>query len=120
MLPLTITLQNYRAFPTDAPIEFTIDEGITFLLGVNNVGKSALIRAFFELRPLMDASRLRNANGTPARIVSSLSFHLLANRTTPDRPMYITFRHGDIGWNLEISPDGDDPHTNAFMVKYFK
>jgi hypothetical protein len=24
MLPLTITLQNYRAFPTDAPIEFNL------------------------------------------------------------------------------------------------
>jgi energy-coupling factor transporter ATP-binding protein EcfA2 len=120
MFPLTIGLQNYRAFAMDAPIEFTIHEGITFLVGVNNIGKSALIRAFFELRPVIDTAKLRDAKGNMERIASNLSFHLLANRSTAGRPIYVTFRHGEVGWNLEISPLGDDPHTNNLQVKYFR
>jgi energy-coupling factor transporter ATP-binding protein EcfA2 len=120
MFPITITLQNYRAFPMNAPIEFTIDEGITFLLGVNNIGKSALMRAFFELRPVIDVAKLREAKGTSERIANNLFFDLLANRSTPERPIYVTFRHGQSGWNLEIFPLGDDPHTNNFQVKYFR
>ena len=104
MLPLTITLQNYRAFPTDAPIEFTVDEGITFLLGVNNVGKSALIRAFFELRQVIDVNKLRAGKGIPENVGTKISFDLLANRRSPDRSIFVTFRHGDVGWNLEIAP----------------
>jgi ABC-type multidrug transport system ATPase subunit len=46
MPSFSITIKNYRAFPIHAPVTFNVSEGITFLLGVNNVGKSALMRSF--------------------------------------------------------------------------
>jgi ABC-type siderophore export system fused ATPase/permease subunit len=60
---LAITFQNYRGFSIENPVTLEIDDGITFLLGVNNVGKSSLIRAFYELRPFIDQPLLNNSQG---------------------------------------------------------
>lgn len=59
MPPLTLRIRNYRAIPFRKPLEIEIGKGITFFLGTNNVGKSNLIKMFFELRPAF-ASVLKN------------------------------------------------------------
>lgn len=45
-----ITIRNYRSIPYNNPITFEFEPGITFILGVNNIGKSNLLRLFYELR----------------------------------------------------------------------
>jgi ABC-type cobalamin/Fe3+-siderophores transport system ATPase subunit len=44
-----LTIQNYRCFVAPATIE--LDKGFTAFVGVNNAGKSALMRFLVELRP---------------------------------------------------------------------
>lgn len=56
MLPTAITLQNYRSFASLTKLEL---RPITLLFGVNNAGKSALLRAL----PLVDASTAPDATG---------------------------------------------------------
>jgi len=48
---IEITLKNYRCFPDTDPAHFIIREGepVAFV-GVNNAGKSSLIRFFYEFR----------------------------------------------------------------------
>src|SRR2546430_17725664 len=58
---LDITIKNYRCFPQSRPARLTIGPGVTAFLGVNNSGKSSLLRLFFELRNLF--GYLSNANG---------------------------------------------------------
>jgi ABC-type Mn2+/Zn2+ transport system ATPase subunit len=51
---LEITLKNYRCFPDSRPATFDISPGLTALVGVNNAGKSALLKCFLEFRSLFD------------------------------------------------------------------
>lgn len=47
-----ITIKNYRCFPDQKPVRISMREGFTALVGVNNSGKSSLLKLFYELRNL--------------------------------------------------------------------
>src|SRR5262249_21342222 len=47
---INLTIKNYRCF--ESPVHFSLRRGFTGLLGVNNSGKSSLLRSFFELRSI--------------------------------------------------------------------
>ena len=51
-MDITITLANYRCFPSVTPATFTISPGFTSLVGPNNSGKSSAVRAAYEFRAL--------------------------------------------------------------------
>ncbi len=44
-----ITVSNYRCF-SDTPVRFALKNGLQSFVGVNNSGKSCLLRLFYELR----------------------------------------------------------------------
>lgn len=52
MYKYRFTVKNFRCFSDGNPARFTISRGITCFLGVNNSGKSALLKMFQELRHL--------------------------------------------------------------------
>lgn len=58
---VTLTLKNYRPFADDEPLRVQIAPGFTGLVGINNAGKSTLLRFFYEFRNLWN--HLQNANG---------------------------------------------------------
>jgi ABC-type cobalamin/Fe3+-siderophores transport system ATPase subunit len=116
---LQVTLQNYRAFPRNAPITFDVDEGITFLLGVNNVGKSALLRAFFELRSMVAIGLLSDAakvGQSRDGLGTNTPFDLLTHRATQKSPILIRLRRGEGGFDIQIEHQGGDTHTQAVDV----
>ena len=119
MPSFSITIKNYRAFPIHAPVTFNVSEGITFLLGVNNVGKSALMRSFFELRPAINHDELRNAIGRDKNYRAGLKkpFDEIANRENPTAPITMDITVDGNGWHMEMSPEGSDPHTQTFSIK---
>jgi hypothetical protein len=45
-----IELKNYRCFPRERPARFRIGRQFTGFVGVNNAGKSTLLRFFYEFR----------------------------------------------------------------------
>src|SRR4051812_10237547 len=100
-----LTLQNYRAFPNDAPIEIAIADGITFFLGVNNVGKSALLRTFYELRPVINTPELRAAR---SELVRSFQLNLpgtydrIIHRQQSDRPIRLAIEQDGAGFEIEV------------------
>jgi energy-coupling factor transporter ATP-binding protein EcfA2 len=49
---LDITIKNYRCFPDSAPVKFTMPNGFVAIVGVNNSGKSSLLKFFYEFRGL--------------------------------------------------------------------
>jgi AAA15 family ATPase/GTPase len=49
-MKVKITLKNYRCFEDTSPAVFELDKGFTSFVGVNNAGKSALIKFFYEFK----------------------------------------------------------------------
>ena len=52
MNEVAITIKNYRCFSDSRPARFTLKNGLTSFIGVNNVGKSSLLKFFYEFRDL--------------------------------------------------------------------
>jgi predicted ATPase len=48
----TFRISNYRCFPDHHPATIELSDGETAFVGVNNAGKSTLMRFFYEFRPL--------------------------------------------------------------------
>ena len=57
---IDLILKNYRCFPDSDPARLTIGDGWTAFLGVNNAGKSAILRLIYEFRRIF--SVLSNSN----------------------------------------------------------
>ena len=57
---LSIKIRNYRNFNEASPIELKIKNGITFILGVNNIGKSNLLRIFYEFKEYFSYSPIKS------------------------------------------------------------
>lgn len=51
-MEIDITLKNYRCFPDTNPAKIMLRDGFTSFVGVNNAGKSSLLKFFYEFRPL--------------------------------------------------------------------
>jgi ABC-type cobalamin/Fe3+-siderophores transport system ATPase subunit len=49
---LDFELKNYRCFPDSHPARFSLGRQLVAFIGVNNSGKSTLLRSFYELRQL--------------------------------------------------------------------
>ena len=50
-----ITIKNYRCFPDTRPARISIGSGLTAFVGVNNSGKSSLLKFFYEFRNLFES-----------------------------------------------------------------
>src|SRR5438067_749330 len=50
---LQLTLRNYRAFDDSKPVHWVLDDGFRAFVGINNAGKSSLLRFFHEARPAL-------------------------------------------------------------------
>ena len=51
-MQIEITIKNYRCFPDSKPAKILLQEGFTSFVGVNNSGKSTLLKFFYEFRNL--------------------------------------------------------------------
>ena len=52
LMRVELTIKNYRCFHESKPARLVLQKGFTGFLGINNSGKSALLRFFYELRGL--------------------------------------------------------------------
>ncbi len=80
----TFRISNYRCFPNDHPAEIELRDGVTALVGVNNSGKSSLLRFFYEFRNLFVS-----IGDDPNQLVSALrggnvTFEPMAHTIHPD------------------------------------
>lgn len=51
-MDIDITIKNYRCFPRSRPARIELRPGFTAFVGVNNSGKSSLLKFFYEFRHL--------------------------------------------------------------------
>jgi ABC-type cobalamin/Fe3+-siderophores transport system ATPase subunit len=67
-MDIEITLKNYRCFSDTSPACFVMRKGFTAFVGVNNAGKSSLLKFFVEFRQLF-----RALAGSPAQVAIALN-----------------------------------------------
>jgi len=53
-MQIELTLRNYRCFPDTKPMQIYLGGGLTAFIGVNNSGKSSLLKFFYEFRSLFN------------------------------------------------------------------
>ena len=104
MASLTLNIRNYRAIPYRKPLEFEIVKGITFFLGPNNVGKTSLIKMFFELRAAFGPVVKNEPKATVS--LPTLADELF-NQNSQERVIEICASKGGSSVKIEIRPYGD-------------
>jgi len=52
LMDIELTIKNYRCFSDSQPLRFRLHRGFTALIGINNSGKSTLLKFFYEFRNL--------------------------------------------------------------------
>lgn len=57
---IDLKLGGYRCFPPDKPACISLRDGFTALIGLNNTGKSAFLRAIYELRCIFQTLAANN------------------------------------------------------------
>lgn len=55
MQPVRLTVKNYRCFPDTHPLRLDIGPGFESFVGINNAGKSSILRLFWECGEIFSA-----------------------------------------------------------------
>ncbi len=114
-----ITLKNYRCFSSENPITIKISKGITFVLGVNNCGKSTILKAFLELKPLFkllaedSTVKAIRGNSFGRDVAFDSRFDHIRHRNFTDLPTYISIEceASCITFGLHDPPAGNSPNN---------
>lgn len=82
-MDLDITLKNYRCFPDERPARISARRGFTAFVGVNNSGKSSLLKFFYEFRHLFKSLSQPTGNVINALQGTLQSFDFAASVLDP-------------------------------------
>ncbi len=114
-MTVKITIKNYRGFGNQ-PQEFEIREGFTALIGLNNVGKSSLLKLFYELRPLWQIFSLA---GNLGNFLNGLSSNLQVQGVNDVDELFNHFTSNPI--EITFSIFNNEANSNfAFTVRLTK
>lgn len=110
-MEIELTISNYRCFTAENPARITLGEGFHAIVGVNNSGKSSLLKFFFEMRPLFRA--LSNSN----TIYQALTENQ-AGFGSPQTPDVADLFHKGNGDDLVIEILAKDERSDHQIPKY--
>lgn len=106
-----VDIWNYRCFSDEHPVKISLRSGLTAFLGVNNAGKSVLLRFFSEFRDVflqlmnLDPTVLHALRGTPQR------FDLAAQDADE---VFCDRNQRDLRFRITFLPD-ETTHTNESL-----
>jgi len=101
-----ITVRNYRSFRKDNPVTLELREGITFILGVNNIGKSNLLKIFFELKnQFANASKIQQGKKVNAGGNGGNVFSQLLNQKSDVKEIYVDIELDGVVNKFVITPN---------------
>jgi ABC-type cobalamin/Fe3+-siderophores transport system ATPase subunit len=135
-MSLKLEIRNYRGIPYRKPLTFDLDEGITFIVGLNNSGKSHLLKLFHCLRPIFkvlakeftfhpegnfsmrDLTEGKDSGNLKASDVVQLALFAdsLLNQKSVEQVLELKITSPKIVINMKIDHEGDDPHTMVYGV----
>lgn len=116
-MQIELTLRNYRCFPDTRPMRISLGGGLTAFIGVNNSGKSSLLKFFYEFRDIFNLlsaphggiiNALQKGNPTfayPASITDKVEVFAEGN----DRHLQI---------DLQFTPSEDESRNQKLNVPF--
>lgn len=115
---LKITVENYRNIPLNYPITFDVKEGVCFILGINNIGKSTILRFFFEMRTaLKDIANNLGTSYLNSYLYGNVFFDEAVNRNNLNSAIKFTIEANSYKLNVVIKPsDPGNFHTNKISI----
>jgi AAA15 family ATPase/GTPase len=116
---MKLIIGNYRNFPLSNPIEIDFKEGITFILGINNVGKSNLLRFLFDFRVFFKSYESNILSTDNFSFVNApFYFDAILNRTSGCEFIKFEIVESNYSVKFTMSPNiSGIIHTNSFLVK---
>lgn len=104
-----ITLKNYRCFPSSRPVRIAVKPGFSAFVGVNNAGKSSLLRFFCEFRYLFQ--RLSSATSNLDRLLTGEAEKMvLPSFVVSDvEELFSDTNDGDLEMRLDFFPSDGRP-----------
>ncbi len=113
---MRIKIWNYRSYPINSPIAIEIKEGITFVLGVNNIGKSNLLRFFYDFRNIFNSYRhVGYDRQTFPHTASFLFDNIITNHTDVTEIQFETSLKNE-SIHFTIVPQSAESHTPNLLV----
>ena len=103
---IEITLKNYRCFPDSKPVRISLRPGLSAYIGVNHVGKSTLLRFFYEFRGLFRVLT------DPVQLTQALTGVRAFDKADSVLDLHEVFCNlNDRGIEIEFHMQGNDPHS---------
>jgi predicted ATP-dependent endonuclease of OLD family len=103
-----ITFKNYRNIPFDNPITLEIKQGITFILGINNIGKSNILKFFYEFNGLKDFINQPIVNQIAFGTKDSIPVSQILNQKNHTRDLEIKLDVNNVIFDFKFKPQNND------------
>src|SRR2546423_1179046 len=111
-MDIDITLRNYRSF--QKPVHIKLRKGFTGFLGLNNSGKSSLLRFFFELRPIFSA--LTRGDGMHQRLGGAIQSYQPVTTISEYEEIFCVANNGDI--EIKLNFDALTAEGNYLPIEF--
>ncbi len=109
-----ITIKNYRCFPDNKPVHISINNSFTAFVGVNNSGKSSLLRMFYELRGLF--SLLSNPNNFLSALKNPIGANFpLANTIQDINEIFCNTNGRDIHLEFKVNAGPNNKQKDGVL-----
>ncbi|MGE3822667.1 MAG: ATP-dependent endonuclease [Bacteroidia bacterium] len=114
-----VTIQNYRSFDSHNPITIDIEPGITFILGINNIGKSNLLKLFYELRNMLGVRSTQDKVNimSPA---NNVNYSNIINQKSESDEIKLIAEFNDVAFTFGIKPYLSNPNNKEFSFSLKK
>lgn len=106
---IRIELKNYRCFPGERPVRIDLQPGFVSFVGMNNSGKSTILRFFYEFRQAFGQFASPTGDFLAALVGSARGFQL---QGVPD-PAEVFSDRNDRDIVVEISVTADEAPADA-------
>ncbi len=113
-MDIELTLKNYRCFSDTKPARINIKQGFTVFIGINNSGKSSILKFFYEFRELLQ--RLSST-----AILNSLNGNTQAfnfpSEIMDQEEVFCNLNNRNLTIQVQLIPTGETEQATPLMLQ---
>jgi AAA15 family ATPase/GTPase len=110
-----LTIKNYKCFADSDPVTIPLRKGFSGLVGVNNSGKSSLLRFFFEFRQLF--SQLSNPDNNFISVFNrNPGGFNLSNNVLDQSEVFCNANDRELEMQFHFNPESSDSEQRRFRL----